>query len=343
MSIGRYGPLTPQQARKKARKILGNASEIDPLGERDKARHEPTFRYLAEEYIKRHANKKRSGKEDERIIHKDLLPRWGSRKSAEIGREDVSKRMAAICDRGAPIAANRTLALIRKMFNFAYAQGIVSGENPTRGVDPPGEEHEKDRFLTEHEIKTLWERLPRTDASPHVQLALKLILVTAQRPGEVLEAEWKELDFKTGWWTIPAERSKNGLAHRVPLATLAQSLLGELDTRTRFLFPSPRDENEPIQVNALGHAVRRNLEIIGIEKFTPHDLRRTAASHMTRAGVSRLVLSKVLNHVEHGITAVYDRHGYDQEKVNALTTWNDHLRIIIDAETAQVVSFRRKS
>ena len=343
MKIGRHGNLTAELARKRAGQILDQVdSGRDPLGEQKRKRHQPTFRYLAEEYLKRYAYKKKDGGAgDLRMIGKDLLPVWGSRKSEDINREDVSRLLAGIQDRGSPIAANRTLALIRKMFNFAYSQSIVMGGNPTRGVDRPGKEHKRDRVLADHEIKTFWERLPRTDASPHVQLALRLILVTAQRPGEVLGAAWKEIDFKTGWWTIPAERSKNGLAHRVPLTALAHSLLSELNTKTRFLFPSPRNESEPIEVNALGHAVRRNLAAIGIEKFTPHDLRRTAATHIVSAGVSRLVLSKVLNHVERGITAVYDRHGYDQEKVSALTIWNDQLAIILDTEEARVVAFRR--
>lgn len=341
MKIGRHGNLTAELARKRAGQILDQVdSGRDPLGEQKRKRHQPTFRYLAEEYLKRYACKKKDGgAEDERVIRRDLLPEWGSRKSEDIDREDVSRLLAGIQDRGSPIAANRTLALIRKMFNFAYAQSIVMGENPARGIQPPGKERKRDRVLGEHEIRTLWERLPGTDASPHVQVALKLILVTAQRPGEVLGAEWKELDFKNGWWTIPAERAKNGLAHRVPLTDLAHLLFSELDTKTRFLFPSPRSENEPIDVNALGHAVRRNLAVIGIEKFTPHDLRRTAASHMAGAGVARLVLAKVLNHVERGITAVYDRHGYDQEKVSALTVWSEQLKKIIDTEEPRVLAF----
>jgi integrase len=341
ISIGRHGPLSPQQARKQAIRMLGEvANEHDPLGEREEARREPTFRYLAEEYIKRHAIKKKSGKEDIRIINKDLLPAWGSKHTKEISRRVVVNRLAAIQDRGAPIAANRTLALIRKMFNFGIDHAIVDA-NPSLRLTPLAKEHQKDRFLAEHEIRTLWERLPKTDASLQIQLALKLILVTAQRPGEVICAEWKEFDSNTGWWTIPAERSKNGHSHRVPLSALALSLLSELNTKTRFLFPSPRNEDEPIQVNALGHAVRRNLETMGMEKFTPHDLRRTAASHMASAGIPRLVLSKILNHVERGITAVYDRHGYDQEKVSALTAWNDRLASILDNLKPKVVAFTR--
>lgn len=344
MNIGRHGNITAESARKRAGQILNKVdSGRDPLEELKGDRHLPTFRYLAEEYVKRYAsNKKDAGREDQRIIKKDLMPQWGSRKSAEIKREDVIRRLAAIQDRGAPIAANRTLAVIRKMFNFGRNQGIVIGENPAQGIGPPSEEHQKDRVLAEHEIKTLWERLPETDASPQLQLALKLILVTAQRPGEVLGAEWKEFDFNTGWWTIPSERSKNGYAHRVPLSTSALSLLSELNTRTSLLFPSPRDGNESITVNALGHAVRRNIMVLKMDKFTPHDLRRTAASHMASAGIPRLVLSKILNHVERGVTAVYDRHGYDEEKVNALTIWNELLEKILDENKSKVVAFRRE-
>ena len=80
---------------------------------------------------------------------------------------------------------------------------------------------------------------------------------------------------------------------------------------------------------AIGHAVRRNLDIFGVGQFTPHDLRRTAASHMAAIGISRLVVSKILNHVERGVTAVYDRHSYDREKRQALDTWGRMLEFIV--------------
>ena len=137
-----------------------------------------------------------------------------------------------------------------------------------------------------------------------------------------------------GVWTVPAERSKNRLAHRIPLSAPARQILAELRQLTghrTWLFPSPWKE-QPITLNAANRAIARNLPAIGIDKFTPHDLRRTAASGMAQLGVSRLVIAKVLNHVETGVTAIYDRYGYDSEKKKALDLWGQKVLDIVLGE-----------
>lgn len=169
--------------------------------------------------------------------------------------------------------------------------------------------------------------------NPASRIVLKLMLVTAQRKGEIISARWEDIDMVTGWWTIPAERAKNGLPHRVPLSRQAISLLNEARSPAKdspWVFPSPKDGH--MGETAPDHAVRRSVEDLGIANFTPHDLRRTAASYMTSIGISRLVVSKILNHVERGITAVYDRHSYDADKRDALTRWSRRLAEILSAE-----------
>jgi integrase len=172
-------------------------------------------------------------------------------------------------------------------------------------------------------------------------LALKFQLVTAQRKGEVAAAEWAEMDLASGWWTIPAEKSKNKLPHRVPLSPLAIGLLTlakEAAGNSPWVFPSPRDGGKKkIADTAIDRAVRNNRKIFGVDDFTPHDLRRTAASHMTGVGISRLVVAKILNHMESGITAVYDRHSYDPEKKRALDAWARVLDEIINGKAADNV------
>jgi len=162
---------------------------------------------------------------------------------------------------------------------------------------------------------------------------LKLMLVTAQRKGEIISARWEDIDMVTGWWTIPAERAKNGLPHRVPLSRQAISLLYEARSLAKdspWVFPSPKDGH--MGETAPDHAVRRSVDDLGVANFTPHDLRRTAASYMTSIGVSRLVVSKLLNHVEQGVTAIYDRHSYDADKRKAILRWERHLKEILDAK-----------
>ena len=137
--------------------------------------------------------------------------------------------------------------------------------------------------------------------SREVIIALKLLLVTAQRAGEVTNAEWKEFDLANRWWVIPPEKAKNGLSHRVPLSAKAAALLYDLHTITgnsRWLFPSKKNDgtiDKPIGDAVLCKAVSRNaspdIDAFKIATFTPHDLRRTADSHMTAMGRARFELA----------------------------------------------------
>ena len=164
---------------------------------------------------------------------------------------------------------------------------------------------------------------------PIVALALPFVLFTAQRPGEVRDAQWSDFDLNTGWWTLPAERTKNALSHRVPLTPQAIAILEEareLSASEVYVFAVKSDR--PLTKAAMSRAVARNRAHFEIDHFTPHDLRRTAATRMTSLGVMPAVVSKILNHKEQGVTAVYDRHSYDAEKREALgrySTWVDSL------------------
>ena len=159
------------------------------------------------------------------------------------------------------------------------------------------------------------------------KLALKLQLVTAQRKGEVVSAAWEEVDLVEGWWTIPGHTSKNALPHRVPLSPLAIEPFQAANVfsgDSPWIFPSPQG-NQHITPKAVDHALRRpGLETLGFS-FVPHDLRRTAVSNIASLGFGALV-GKVLNHKERGVTAVYDRHSYDQEKRQALEAWGRRLK-----------------
>jgi len=266
-----------------------------------------------------------------------VLPLWRWSKAKEITRSDVIALLDRIVDRGAPITANRTLAVVRRMFNFALSRDLVSA-NPCAQVKPPGKEQQRDRVLTPDELRIFWKGLPNGSMSAATGIALKLMLVTAQRKGEVMSARWEDIDMVGGWWTIPADRSKNGLPHRVPLSRLGIFLLAEVrkfarkrENKSPWVFPSPKKEH--IGQTAPDHAVRRSIADLGLADFTPHDLRRSAASYMTSLGISRLVVSKILNHVERGITAVYDRYSYDTDKRKALNRWSQELVKIMSAKT----------
>ena len=164
--------------------------------------------------------------------------------------------------------------------------------------------------------------------------AMKLRLVTAQRGKEVINLRWRDLDGD--WWTIPGDLAKNGLAHRVPLTVSAiavlQALRADQSADAEYAFVGVRGKRQRSGV----------LDDLPIADVRPHDFRRTAASLMTSAGISRLVVAKVLNHVDRGVTAVYDRHSYDAEKRVALETWDRTLAVILAEKSAgTVVAFSR--
>jgi integrase len=339
LTLGSYFTMGLADARAKlaeAQKMLANGNDPGQreVQQREADRAAETVGELAETYLEKWARpRKRSVAEDERILRKDVLPAWGRRKAKDITRRDVIALLDRIVDRGSPIAANRTLAVIRRMFGWALSRDIVTA-NPCAAVKAPGKESRRDRVLNPDEMAALWQALGNIELpiSLPIRLALKLQLATAQRKGEVIDAEWSEFDLAEGVWTIPGERAKNGMPHRVPLSPFALAVLDEIKAGNgrggKWLFASPR-RNGPITGAAVDHAMRHNRGALGIGEATPHDLRRTAASHMTSIGISRLVVSKILNHAEPGITAVYDRHSYDREKRVALDAWAARLEEVI--------------
>ena len=186
---------------------------------RHEHRKAETVADLAEEYLEKWARpRKRSAAEDERILNKDVLPAWGKLKARDITRRDAILLLDKIVERGAPIQANRTLAVIRKMFNFAVKRGLIDA-TPTAVIDAPSKENKRDRVLTKDEMYSLWHGLEDAPASRGVKLAIRLLLVTAQRKGELVAAPQSEFDLEEKVWTIPAERTKNGMSHRVPPRT----------------------------------------------------------------------------------------------------------------------------
>ena len=351
MTLGKY----PQLTLASARVIVANAKEkihreIDPGSEQlhKKAANRAAFtvKDLVAEYLEKWAKvrkKERSWKEDQRMLYKDLVPVFGKRKAKDIKRRDIILLLDGLLERGAKVTANRTLAVIRRMFNFAVERSILDA-SPCVQIPAPAKENRRDRVLSEGEIKLFWEGLENARMAPGTRLALKLQLTTIQRKGEIVQAEWDDFDLKDRWWTIPGGKTKNNLPHRVPLNKIALDILHKvkkLSRGTNWLFPSPRGNN-PISDTSIDHAVRNNLEILKIDGFVPHDLRRSGASHLTSMGVPRLVVGRILNHAERSVTSVYDRHSYDNEKRQALDTWGRKLESIITGEpTGKIIELKR--
>jgi len=222
------------------------------------------------------------------------------------------------------------------------------------GVERPGgEESPRERVLSSDEIKAFWSKLSAADMAEPTRLALKMLLVTAQRRGEVTQAKWSHFDLENKLWTIPVELLKSSHSRRskpephvVPLSALALEVLGQLKAITgkgAYLLPARMDESKDRSYSdrVLSRAVRENDKKFDIPHFTPHDLRRTAASFMTKLGIPRLHVEKVLNHSTGDIAEVYDRHDYLPEKRAALEKWATHLTAIIEGRDEKVVPMAR--
>jgi integrase len=364
--LGEYPALSLAKARdaaEDARTEIRNGR--DPAGERQAARNEPTdtVAALVTDYVAKHVRVKQRGRvEEERILNVEILTHWKERSVRDITRRDVRALVERIADRGSPIMANRTLAVVRRLLNFGVRHEWVDA-NPAALIDKPGREQSRDRVLSDDEIRRLWRllsRQPTTEeraapgrkralgtpddpicpVAPPLAAAVRMRLLTAQRGGEVIKMRWRDLDLETGWWTIPAEHSKNGQAHRVPLVREAIVII-EAQRKDG-------DEDDCVFVGT-GASVRdrakkapsRIARVLNME-FRGHDLRRTAATKMAEAGVPRHHISAVLNHVEGGAraTRVYDRYSYDTEKRIALETWARSLQAIVDQHDAgKVLSF----
>ena len=326
-TLGSYPPLNLSQARAMAKAALAQAAMGgDPAARKIEERQAGTFAELAAEYLERYAKpNKRSWKEDERRIRKNLLPVLGFTLAKDVTRADVRRLLEAIVRRPAPSEANQTLALIRKIYNWAIGQDLVE-ESPCRGLPRPAKTRQRHHVLSEDGIRKFWNEL--THESPIVAAALKLRFLTAQRGGEVIAMRWADVELNTRWWTIPSERSKNGLPHRVPLSRAAIDILRQLEgTESPWVFPSPRREGHLCSTQKAIERIRQRADI----ELRGHDLRRTAASFMTSMGTPRLVVAKILNHVETGVTAVYDRHSYDREKRDALDAWSIRLEEMLES------------
>lgn len=369
MSLGTYPSTSLEKAHEDhdaAKKKLANG--IDPGAakreEKIRRQQEPTISELCDDFMKWCARNRKRQDEYRRCLDKDVVPAWGKRKSIDITRRDVNVLLQGIVDRGAPIQSNNVFELIRRMFNWAVEEGVLE-HSPCVGVKPKAKRTPKDRHLTQEEIKIFLAQVETSWMSHEIRRALKLILVTGQRPGEVIGMHRREINGH--WWNLPGERTKNGKPHRVYLTKTALELIGKKDG---FIFPSPipdeingKEVERPIDTNALAHALRRNFEIperdeqglkiIGengkiltrnhfqISHFTPHDLRRTAATHISRIGFP-LVVEKILNHTPRTVTGtVYDQYDYDQEKQRALEAWAREINRIVEGGVSnQVIQIR---
>ena len=341
MHLGNYPDVSLATAREKfdiAKVKVKNG--VDPLAEMENTRIErqrtPLVADFVEEYVNRYAKiHNRGWKEIERALKSEIVSRWGKRKITDIRRRDLVVILDEIADRGAPVMANRLLAYTRKMFSYAVERDVLE-VNPLMGMDRPQPEKSRERALSSDEINTLWWNVDDTSMSNNVRRAIRLIVATGQRPGEVTGMHSDEVEG--GWWTIPAERSKNGMAHRVYLNEIAKDIIGN---KVGYIFESPSKVGFAIQEQCLTCAIKANLphtpdstviDKLKIPYFIPHDLRRTAATCWGEMGIDEALIDRLQNHIskqKKGMGFIYNRYKYDKEKRAVMEEWETTLNDII--------------
>lgn len=350
-TIGTYPVFQLADARKKANELLLEiATGTDPAGEKRAYKNSMTVRELVEHYMETHSKpKKRSWKNDQRYADKELVPRIGNMKCCDVRKSDIYTILDRILTRG-PVAANRTFQFIRALFNFAVQRGIIS-ISPCYMMKAPAPETSRDRVLTNEEIAAIWEAIAfeeQQSSRPWKYLItayFKLFVLLGQRGYEIRTMRWIDLDLDGGWWTIPAERSKNKRPHRVPLGRLSIEILKILQQKatSTWVFPSPRRQKWDVEskvgyFNNVGKATGRIRTRSGVSDFVNHDFRRTVTTHLAELGVAESLLERILNHSEpkatRKVTLRYNRYLYEKEKKAALGLWEEHVAKVTSGEGA---------
>lgn len=336
--IATVGVIELSQAREVARVWLSQlAAGLDPQAERERARREAakrpaTFGEVVERFMAQHVrrNALRSGDQIDRIFKKDVLPAWRDRDFVSIRRGDVARLLDKIEVR-APVHADHVLAVLSKLFNWYmareedYLTPVVRGMRRTAPKD-----HARSRMLSDQEIKLFWEA--SADAGTYGAF-LRMALLTAQRRAKVLAMRWGDID-DAGVWTIPAEPREKTNAGSLKLPKLALSILEPLPRweDCEFVFVG-RGETPINGLSKAKRAVDAAMIAAGgvpVAHWTVHDLRRTARSLMSRAGIRPDVSERVLGHAIPGVEGVYDRYGYAQEKADALAELARLVKSIVD-------------
>jgi integrase len=331
--------LANARAQAEANKVQITAGS-DPAGIVSGYKKADTVDQLLDQFLEKHPRPEAAWTQEcKRIFHKDVRPLIGHVKLPHLKRAHARQVIEAVKERGVGVAVNRTLAALRRAFSWAVSKDLLE-INPALNLATDIEEKSKDRALSIDEIRSFWAGLEGAAMGERSRLALRLILGTGQRPGEICGARRAEINIERAEWLIPAKRAKNRKPHTVPLSTLTIELFTaaiQLAGDSEFIFPSrPRNGTEnlkskPLQSHALSHAMHDNLKVMGLDDSpaTPHDLRRTAATHMARIGIPERIVGRVLNHgteKRRTITSqVYIHHDYASEKRDALEAWSAEL------------------
>jgi integrase len=379
-TIGPYPTYTLGQAREEAAAIVQAARKgQDLIAEREAAarakaaKQRDTVASVSTEFLKDWAKRpKRKGgmrstayvEHLEQYFSKHILPPWKGRHIGEIRRADVDKLVSEIAEGGTvnakgertpggPIVANRCLAALKAMMNWAVRREILEA-NPAVLVERPGVEQRRERVLSTEELKAVWPAMTAL-GYPFGQF-FRFALLTGQRREEIAAMTWGEIDedattdagVPLPTWTIPAGRTKAHRVHAVPLAAEALAVIEELKAYRRKDVELVFSTTGTTPISGFSRAkrlldeavtkARKEKKLAPLPRWTVHDARRTAATEMSRLGTSRFVVARVLNHADREVTGIYDRNSYLAEKAAALKQWAAYLLRVVAEQPPNVAS-----
>ena len=333
-TIGPYGRVTLHQARVAAQKVFAARLEgRDPAAEKRAARRRivaDRVEDLLETFIAQRLSQNRSGGEISRLLRREVGRPWADRSIHEIKKRDVVEVIASIEQRGAPIAANKTLKSVKTFLRWCVGRAILD-QSPAEGVPLPSKEVARDRVLDDEELAKII-LAARQIGGPYGGI-VEFLALTGQRREEVARLQWEELDLARRIWTIPKSRTKNAKAHVVHLSEQSLAVLKGADRNSPLVF-SLLGTKPFREFNRAKHVLD---QLSGVTGWRLHDLRRTCVSGMARLGVAPHVADKILNHQSgtiSGVAAVYQRHEFLTERREALERWGAH---VAAAETAGAV------
>jgi integrase len=353
LKVGRYPAITLAEARRRAAEIMDAVQQGgDPVADgqaaiAQAARDGLIFKDLVREYLAdQRAAAVRSVAEIERTLTRDAIPQLGHRHPSAIEDVDIERVVDVVAARGSKAMARHLLVYLRGVFNHAlrgspqlrekYGLKFNPADTVGRGrrgkPGKYGRPGKKERSLDDGEIAAFWSAVDRSGMEVTTKAILRLLLLTGQRLGEVRGAVIEELKVngRDARWELPGTRTKNGLAHIVPLSPLAAKIFTDaIGSRIAGpCFPSPETKDGVASEFVIRRALSRLFTQgrLTCSRFTPHDLRRTVETGLAGRGTAPEIRDRVLNHAPQTVgDRHYNQHGYAMEKRAALDTWAQHI------------------
>jgi integrase len=333
-TIGRFPNWTTAAARTEARRLRQLIDQGgDPLGDIEAERAAPTVADLARRFEDEHLPRLRPGSARHYylILKNHIVPHFGHTKVSDVKFADCDALHRKITKAGDPYAANRTKAVLTKMFNLAIRWGL-RGDNPASPVEA-NTEPERKRYASAGELVRLTAALARYQNKKFADI-IRLLLLTGARRGEVRSMRWADLNLTEGIWTKPGATTKQKTDHVVPLSAPARQLLSEIHAAQRdpseWVFPSVRGDGHVIELQGDWVKLCRAAGITGLRA---HDLRHTFASQLASSGASLPLIGALLGHAKPSTTARY-AHLYQDPQRAAVERV---AAVIAGAEPAEVV------